>query len=38
MKERQYKWQLAVELLNLKVIPAEFWPKYLEAVAMATKR
>ena len=29
VKERQYKWQL---------ILADFWPKHLEAVAMATER
>ena len=29
---------LAVKLLNFKVILADFWPKYLEAVAMATER
>ena len=38
VKERQYKWQCCSELLNFKVILADFWPKYLEAVAMATVR
>ena len=27
-----------MKLLNFKVILADFWPKYLEAVAMATER
>ena len=27
-----------MKILNFKVILAEFWPKYLEAVAMATVR
>ena len=38
VKERQNKWQFAVRLLNFKVILADFWPKYLEAVSMATER
>ena len=27
-----------MKLLNFKVILADFWPKYFEAVAMATER
>ena len=27
-----------MKLLNFKVILADFWPKYLEAIAMATER
>ena len=27
-----------MKLLNFKVVLADFWPKYLEAVAMATER
>ena len=38
VKERQYKWQYLVKLLNFKVILAVFGPNYLEAVAMATGR
>ena len=38
VKERQYKWQFCSEIIEFKVILADFWPKYLEAVAMATER
>ena len=37
-KKGSINGSFAVKLLNFKVILADFWPKYLEAVAMATER